>query len=584
VTRIAVAICARADAPIAAALDALTIAGVRDPIIERAAAGHGLAQARNAALTRSDAPVIAYIDDDIVVAQGWFDALQRAWTDRRACGIVGGTIRPRFLGARPSWLTDGLLGVLGVGHGDTFHGGNVSFCTDALRGIGGFAPIRGSAALRDWFSEEHHAQRELARGGWPSANEAGAIADRLIETSRLYPRDVLERRARYGARSALIGERRPRRVAARTVARSAAGTAVAVTKGDVTQAVERGARLTENAGVLLAPLIAHRDLQPVARQTPFAYSVPPPQPLIRARRRRRSRTEPLVLVYHRVDDGHGAGMTPANFGAQLEVLCDRRAPARLEDIAGGDAPRDAVAVTMDDGYAATSRHVLPMLEAAGFPATVFVSTSHIGEQRGFWWDEVHRLLQCSGEAPLRLTIDRQTRAWVRPALAERHVVGWLQPKAPEVIDRALRDLRTWARSAQDLPDAERPLTVEELRALATSPLIDVGAHTRTHPNLRFMPPARRMAELLGARQDLTEWLGIDPPTTLAYPFGVPDADVDHETCAAAAAAGFRYAVLNAAGTVTSRTDRLRIPRMAAPNVGADEFAALLSGSGTRRRR
>jgi peptidoglycan/xylan/chitin deacetylase (PgdA/CDA1 family) len=584
VTRIAVAICARADAPTAAAIDALTIAGVRDPIVERAVAGHGLAQARNAALARCDAPVIAYIDDDIVVGPGWFDALQRAWMDRRALGSVGGSIRPRFVGTRPLWLTDGLLGVLGIGHGDTFHGGNVSFCTDALRGIGGFSPVRGTAALRDWFSEEHHAQRELARAGWASASEVGAIADRLIDTSRLQARDVLELRARYGARSALIGERRPRRVAARTVARSAAGTAVAVTKGNVTQAIERGARLTENAGVLLAPLIAHRDLQPVARQTPFIYSVPPPQPLVSARRRVLSRTEPLVLVYHRVDEGHGAGVSPANFGAQLEVLCDRRAPARLEDIVGGEAPRDAVAVTMDDGYAETSRHVQPMLEAVGFPATVFVSTWHTREQQGFWWDEVHRLLRSSREAPLRLTIDGQTRAWVRPATAERHVVGWLQPIAPEVIHHALRDLRTWARSAQDLPEAERPLTIEELRALARSPLIEVGAHTRTHPNLRFTTPARRMDELLGARQDLTEWLGIDPPAALAYPFGVPDADVDQETYAAAAAAGFRYAVLNAAGTVTSRTDRLRIPRIAAPNVGADEFAALLSGSGTRRGR
>ncbi len=188
--------------------------------------------------------------------------------------------RLRFDGPRPRWLTDALLGVLGVGTGEhSFHGGNVSFRTEALRGVEGFWPAKGRPELHDWFCEEHHAQQQLAAVGWTHACERDMAAVRIIEPERLRRRSVLMLRARYGARSALIGERRPRAVAAKVAASSAAGTAVAAVRGDVATATERAARVAENAGVLVAPLIAHRDLQPAAAQTPFRHSLPPAQPL-----------------------------------------------------------------------------------------------------------------------------------------------------------------------------------------------------------------------------------------------------------------------------------------------------------------
>ena len=159
---------------------------------------------------------------------------------------------------------------------------------------------------------------------------------------------------------------------------------------------------------------------------------------------------------------------------------------------------------------------------------------------------------------------------------ERHLVSWLQPKSPEVIEEALVELRAWAGGEPELPDAERPLTVAELRALSASPLIDVGAHTRTHANLRYVNPARLMDELSGSREDLAQWLGIESPSGLAYPFGIPGADVDAGTRAAARSAGFSYAVLNTTGTVTADTDRYGLPRLPAENTGADAFASLIS--------
>jgi peptidoglycan/xylan/chitin deacetylase (PgdA/CDA1 family) len=277
-------------------------------------------------------------------------------------------------------------------------------------------------------------------------------------------------------------------------------------------------------------------------------------------------------------------VTPANFAAQIEVMLSRSTPAPLNAIVTGDAPADAFAVTFDDGYAEAMRRALPVLTSAGVPATLFVSTVHVAKQRGFWWDEVRHLLGRGGDRSLKLTIDGEARAWARAGGAERHLVSWLQPKSPEAIEKALVDMRAWAGGEPDMPAAERPVTVEELRALSASPLIDVGAHTRTHANLRYVNPARLVDELSGSREDLAQWLGIESPSGLAYPFGIPGADVDDGTRAAARSAGFTYAVLNTTGTVTAATDRYGLPRLPAENTGADGFASLISRATGRSNR
>jgi peptidoglycan/xylan/chitin deacetylase (PgdA/CDA1 family) len=257
-------------------------------------------------------------------------------------------------------------------------------------------------------------------------------------------------------------------------------------------------------------------------------------------------------------------------------MLSRYKPEPLDAIATGDAAANAFAVTFDDGYAETMRRALPVLTRAGVPATVFVSTDHVARQRGFWWDEVRRLLRHGEDRPLRLTVDGDARSWARAGAAERHLVAWLQPKAPEVIDEGLAELRAWAAGEPPVPEAERPLNVAELRALSASSLIDVGAHTRTHANLRYLDGERLMQELAGSREDLEHWLDIESPCGLAYPFGIPGADVDADTRYAARSAGFRYAVLNSPGTVTADTDRYGLPRLPVENAGADAFASLIS--------
>jgi peptidoglycan/xylan/chitin deacetylase (PgdA/CDA1 family) len=580
---VAVAVCARAGAEVQACCEALDRAGEPDPIVVRAAPGQGLAVARNEGLARCDAEVIAYVDDDVLVPAGWLQALVAAWEAAPpTTGAIGGPIEAAWCSERPAWLTDDLLIILGVSASPqpsapesrerTLLGGNLSFRAPALRGVGAFWPVRGHPRARDWFTEEHEAQRELRRAGWTVSEEPALLAARALGAVR--PAELLARRARSGARSSVVGVRRPPTTAVRSAVVSAVGVAAAGVRGDGVRAVARGARSAEHLGGLAGALAVHGELQPVARRTPFRHTIAPPQPSpLRAagRRLRRpsARVAPLVLVYHRVAapgiDPLGLAVSPARLAADLELARKHRTPVALEDIALGRAPDDAVAVTFDDGYADVLIDGLPALERAGVPATVFVSTGHVDEGRPFWWDELHTLLRRAAPAagePLRLNLEGGVRAWPARTAPERatafmHLKSWLQPLLPEVIDVALDTVASWAQVPRGGAAQDRPLTRDELRRLAASPLIAIGSHTRTHPSLAFATPERRRAELERSRTDLEAWLGA-PPEAFSYPYGVLGIDVDRASREAVACAGYRFAVRNDAGA--PHDDLFLLPR------------------------
>lgn len=571
-----VAVIARPGTALDACLGALAGAGVADPRVVRVRdVRGGLADARNRALVACRADVLAYVEDDVVVAPTWLDGVHHAFgTDAlRAC--AGGPLRPRTI-APPPWLSDDLLVTFGLAWIDgparelvpserTFPGGSVAFRAAALRGVGGFWPACGHPLARDWFGEDHHAQHELARAGWTARFEPAMAAERVIDGARLTRRDVLLARLRYGSRFTLMGGTRPPQVAARQVAAGLVGAPLALLRGDRPRAMARLARASENAGVLLGPLVAHADLQPVTSRTPFAASIPPPAPHpVRAKvdvarsglRPTRSDVRAAVLLYHRVadTDGDPLGLTvaPAHFAEQLDALGDRL--TTLDAIVAGDHPDGAVAVTFDDGYADNLTHAAPALD--GRPATLFVTTGWIGGDRPFWWDVV----AASGDL---LTLG--DRAWPPGSPTARGFAhAFLQPRAPEEIARLTAGL-------EGQPDG-RPMTVAELQDAARA--FDLGAHTVTHRSLAWADPETQRDELTRSADALARWTGRQP-RTCSYPFGVPGADVDRTTQRVAREAGFTAGLLNHPGVVTRATDRFALPRLVVPDVGGGDFAAWL---------
>lgn len=309
-------------------------------------------------------------------------------------------------------------------------------------------------------------------------------------------------------------------------------------------------------------------------------------------------------MYHRVAEVHdtdpwGLCVTPRHFAEHLDVLRRHNSPMRLPQFVqaceNSKLPRGAAVVTFDDGYANNLHNANPLLERYGIPATVFLTTGHIGDRREFWWDELERLLLQSSTLPemLRLTIDGELHQWTlentgwqhkqhcswrawEEAPSARHelycVLYQLLIKRPfNEQQKVLDELLAWAGATPAGRPMHRVLSTEEAAALAQGNLIEIGAHTVTHPALSALSAASQQKEIQQSKTYLEQALG-QPVTSFAYPYGRYAA----ETVRIVREAGFSCACTTDTGIVRRHTSRFQLPRLQVLNWDGETFAEWLS--------
>ena len=148
-----------------------------------------------------------------------------------------------------------------------------------------------------------------------------------------------------------------------------------------------------------------------------------------------------------------------------------------------------------------------------------------------------------------------------PVAAAKQISLWLQGHRTGGVEEGLEQLRRWAGADADGPAREthRPMTLDELRALAGSGQFEIGAHTRHHFRLSAQTEDEQRAEIAGSRQDLTTWLGR-APSVFAYPFGNPSTDYTPATVAAVQQQGFELALSGSPGLTERSSPRYELPR------------------------
>jgi GT2 family glycosyltransferase len=220
----------------------------------------GLSRARNRALAAAP-DVVVFVDDDAVVADGWWDALRRRWEEAPAdVACIGGPIRARYSVEPPPWFSDGIahtLTLLDRGprvrdldpREEAVYGANISFRVDPLRQIGGFDPDLGHSGARVFFAEEDEAQRALVRAGYRVRYVPDAAVWHVIPAERLTRGSFIRRRFAFGTTLGMRRER-SRGLAARQALASGGGALLAAAGGRRALAMERAVRAAENAGVL----------------------------------------------------------------------------------------------------------------------------------------------------------------------------------------------------------------------------------------------------------------------------------------------------------------------------------------------
>ncbi len=304
--------------------------------------------------------------------------------------------------------------------------------------------------------------------------------------------------------------------------------------------------------------------------------------LRRAGRWARSRlgSRAVILGYHRVarvaHDPFGLAVSPDHFAEQLDVIQKITRPQSLaglhRDWTAGRLPARSGVQTFDDGYADMGETAAPLLAGRGSPATLFVISGRLG--RSFWWDELAGLLFTPARLPdfLEIKVEGQEFNWVGGDREEllRRLYDELRLRPPDDREQWLDALRVALGSADSGDRPPRAHTAAELVELAAGGLVEIGAHTVTHPFLAALSPEDQEREIRESREALAALLGR-PVAGFSYPNG----SLTPTTAALVRAAGFTYACQSGADIVRPGSDPFQWPRFWVPDWDGDAFARWL---------
>ena len=303
-----------------------------------------------------------------------------------------------------------------------------------------------------------------------------------------------------------------------------------------------------------------------------------------------------ILTYHRVatvkHDPWSLAVRPERFAEQLEVL--RRVGAVMtidrmtRALRAGTLPRRAIAITFDDGYADNLLTAKPLLERHEVPASIFLCTGLLVGRGSFWWDALLWVLTEPETLPsqMEISLDGQTynltlenleeakapadRNWEPPPTSRhatyRELCDLLRPLTAQAQSEAVAEVAAWAGvNLPEMPD-NRPLSRAEAATLIDGGLIEIGAHTLTHPDLPAIAAGLQRDEIIRSKADCEEIAGR-PVTSFAYPHGrhAP------ETVKLVREAGFCAACTTAAGFVRKSTDPFLLPRIQVLDWDGAEF-------------
>jgi peptidoglycan/xylan/chitin deacetylase (PgdA/CDA1 family) len=292
--------------------------------------------------------------------------------------------------------------------------------------------------------------------------------------------------------------------------------------------------------------------------------------------RARGAARGLVLLYHRIEsdaDVHTLNVSPDHFTEQLMWLKSHCTVMPLEEMLGAapeDLPDRAVALTFDDGYTDNLVMAAPAMERLGMPATFFLTTRWLDEPGEYWWDTLERVLLDTPSLPPSLDIHvagQSVRLPVGSAEERRAAHDSLHPLLVRASllerDQSIGALLDWS-GARTL--RRRPLQADQVRSLARTPGMDVGAHTINHLALTCQPDEVVREETENSRAALERVIGR-PVTGFAYPYGAVDRRV-----AEAVRPRWRFGCGCVERTVSQSFDPALVPRVEVKDWAVDTFA------------
>lgn len=164
----------------------------------------GLAEARRRFVRESTAPLLAFIDDDVIADRRWAGAVLAALDRDPRIGVIGGRVKLRFEARATWWASAHAAALAAQDFGDM-----PRVLENPRENLAGAAMVLRRAALESttWIAnptmggrsagglgsgDDHELCIRIRRGGWKIAYEPGAIVEHCIPARRMTREYILK--------------------------------------------------------------------------------------------------------------------------------------------------------------------------------------------------------------------------------------------------------------------------------------------------------------------------------------------------------------------------------------------------------
>ena len=172
-----------------------------------------------------------------------------------------------------------------------------------------------------------------------------------------------------------------------------------------------------------------------------------------------------------------------------------------EDLLGDlRADQSYVMITFDDGYR-NNTLAIEILNKYKIPATFFITTRNVFENKSFWWDIIYKF-RCKENISLE-TIRKE----------QEHLKNFKYTYIEKYIEQNFgsKSFAPWS-------DVDRPFNSLELKIFAQNPFVSIGNHTHNHSILTNYNNEEIIEEFTESNRLLFELTG-SLPISMAFPNG-----------------------------------------------------------------
>jgi peptidoglycan/xylan/chitin deacetylase (PgdA/CDA1 family) len=288
----------------------------------------------------------------------------------------------------------------------------------------------------------------------------------------------------------------------------------------------------------------------------------------------------IILGYHSIQDrpedyadslGIGLALATSIFERHMELIARKYSPVSIEEIQlflRGEKrlPKNALAVTFDDGYRDNFEIAGPVLQRFGIPATFYLTAGWIGTSEIPWFCRLRHAFAATSKSQWCDPARGQTWDLTEPKSRDAALSTAFDIGAALNGDACQSAVRTVEEQLDVAPLAFKEtlmMTWDQARKLHAAGHI-IGSHTMTHPNVAHVRDVQAMRwELIESKRQIEENLHA-PIAHFCYPHPGLKPQWTQKTRESTEEAGYQTAGTTTGGPVYREGDPLVLNRMIVP--------------------